>query len=75
MARLSFISNFMRTADNADGQEKRNLRWIARYADKALALDDDKFRASLLTKELFEELCLELTPVCLEPASCQTASH
>lgn len=68
MAHLVLQNVILSDAQTKDLRETRNLRRIARYADKALAMNDDEFKRSYrVTKAFFHELCQELEPLMQTP--------
>ncbi|XP_060809927.1 putative nuclease HARBI1 [Amyelois transitella] len=68
MARLVLQSVIFSDACRKDLRETRNLRRIARYADKALAMSDDEFKRNYrVTKALFHYLYQELKPLMQAP--------
>lgn len=64
MARLVYQYFLMRKAHQIDIRQRKNLRRMARYNEKAMCMSDEEFRANYrLTKTLFGELCRDLEPL------------
>ncbi|KOB75019.1 Lysine--tRNA ligase [Operophtera brumata] len=68
MARLALVFDILDNAHGVDIRQRRNLRRMSRYTEKAFAMNDAEFKKCYrVGKELFEVIRGDLEPLIPRP--------